>query len=287
MRMYDGSKPIVIRSGVKIAVRSSQTPPPPKPPKSARMEALLRLCLTLQSTSFMGLAAEPALRFSAIVSATRAGQSELHGRGLFAADNISPGSVVAFYAVHALGDAARRFESEGDGEFGGSGHKPYRVALPASPGNVAWGADDLWIDVAQTRDEHDGWRAHVVNDAATCASAADADILEYYARSMRTSNCRLVSFGDTPFVCYVATAPIAAGTELLGGYGHEHWVAKQTGDVPPYTQAVTEAEAAWREVSRSWRKRVMDDYAAEVAALAAIVAQSYAQADSGELGEQA
>ena len=49
--------------------------------------------------------------------------------------------------------------------------------------------------------------------------------------------------------------------------------------MPPYTTAVTEAEAAWREVSRMWRRSVMEEYAAEIDALAQRVALTYAQAD--------
>lgn len=125
------------------------------------------------------------------------GPSTLHGRGLFAARALSPGTVTAFYPAHALGDTDRRFEADeaGRDQFGGTGHKPYRVALPASPGLVAWGADDLWID-ADASDACclDGWSAQLINDAANVASAecTEEEVLEYYtAASVPHPNARM------------------------------------------------------------------------------------------------
>ena len=200
--------------------------------------------------------------------------SALSGRGLFATRALERGRVVAFYPAHALGDAQRRFEDDCDGKFGGRDHKPYRVSLPASPGLLAWDADDLWIDVNPLASSafSAGWHAHLVNDGATCASAcSEADVLDYYARVPSASNCCLVSFGDTPFLCYVVTKDVASGAELFGSYGHEYWCAYHLGRVPTYGAAVAEAEVAWQESAREWRRRVQDEYAEEIAAMSTLV----------------
>ena len=116
--------------------------------KPSRMQSLLQLYLTLQADFHSLYSEQP--RFATIAEAARRKPSALHGSGLFAAGSpLEKGAVAAFYPAHALGDTKRRYEnSEGDAtDFGGTDHKPYRVALPPSPGLVAWGADDLWIDV--------------------------------------------------------------------------------------------------------------------------------------------
>ena len=109
--------------------------------KASRMEALLRLLLSLQRDHW--LTADGTLRFAEISQSACAAPSSTHGQGLFAARALDAGDIAAFYPVCALGDSKKRFEDERSTvNFGGVGHKPYRVALPASPGLVAWGADD-------------------------------------------------------------------------------------------------------------------------------------------------
>ena len=242
---------------------------------STRMQNLLRLYLSLQaSDNFLGLGDEPSLRFASISAATRGASSSIHGQGLFAAQSLPAGSVATLYPAHALGDAERRFEADGvSATFGGTEHKPYRLALPPAPSLLEWGewARDLWIDVDPSLATASAWSGHLVNDAAMCpSSCTEADVLDYYAQSSR-ANCRLVAFGDTPFVAHVLTSDVEAGTELCGMYGHDYWCAFHTGQVPTYGADVTEAEEAWSEASREWRKVVQAEYTDEIAAVQELV----------------
>lgn len=242
--------------------------------KATRMSNLLRVMLSLQFDGWMGLQAEdPSLQFSAISKAAKADASSVHGLGLFTKAAISAGEIVAFYPVRALGDTTRRFEDDASADvFGGLEHKPYRVALPASPGLIAWGASDLWVDTDPNDERQvNGWLGHLVNDACVCASDSDEDILAYYRCAASASNCRLVSFGDTPLICFVTTEDIAQGEEILGSYGHDHWCAASSGNVPPYTAVVAEAEQAWQATSSSWRRRVQSAYQREIEAVARLV----------------
>jgi len=247
--------------------------------KALRMQGLLRLFLGLQLDSWMGLQAiDTKLRFTAISGSGREGASRVHGRGLFAARPLSAGEIAAFYPVRALGDSSRQFEDDGsrDGLYGGSGHKPYRVALPSSPGLLAWDGNDLWVDTDPDGQLIEGWLGHLTNDACVCSEPSEEGILAYYACASGANACaRLVSFGDTPLLCLVVTRDVASGEEILGSYGHDYWCAAQTGNVPPYTAAVAAAEEAWQAEGSSWRKRVQKEYAREIAAVSGLVEVMY------------
>lgn len=241
--------------------------------KAQRMEALLRLLLSLQLDGWMGLqAADNSLGFQAIAAAVRGAASPVHGRGLFAAMPLAAGTIVSFYPARALGDATRRFQQDDSADiYGDTGHQPYRVALPASPGLLAWDADDLWVDTDPTGRDVSGWLAHLVNDACVCRSASEEDILSYYTCASAAANCRLVSFGDTPLICSVTTKDVEEGEELKGSYGHDYWCAFHSGSVPPYTEAVSEAERAWQAESSEWRRCIQVEYEREIAAVARLV----------------
>ena len=250
------------------------------------MDALMRLCLSLQTFGWMGLADNEDLKFSAIAASAKGARSTVHGRGLFAITDIPKGSVAAFYPVHALGDSVRFFQVDADADiYGGTKHQAYRVALPPSPGLVAWGATDLWVDSNPAKPEFDGFCAHLVNDAEQFTSTEELDILAYYERVGASSNCRLVSFGDTPLICWVATKTIEAGSELLGTYGHDYWCAAHAGSVPPYTTDVAEADERWHEESRRWRRVVQEEYEREIAEISNLVHDSYEEADKTSRGK--
>ena len=157
--------------------------------KNLRMQSLFRLYLSLQTPAFMGLRDDSSLCFSTIAQSARSQASSVHGLGIFAARTLPPGSIAAFYPAHALGDTSRRFEADTStgtvgSNFGGTTHRPYRVALPASPGLVAWDADDLWVDVDPSVASLDGWCGHLVNDAAMVAKmCSEADVCAYYESS--------------------------------------------------------------------------------------------------------
>lgn len=249
--------------------------------KALRMQGLLRLFFGLQFDAWLGLQASDSKLpfFTAISGVCQPGASNVHGQGLFAARRLTAGEIVTFYPVRALGDSVRQFEGEGSRAdlYGGSDHKPYRVALPLSPGLLAWDADDLWVDTDPEGEQVDGWLGHLVNDACVCSvPPSEQAILAYYeCAASSATNCRLVSFGDTPVLCFVATRDIANGEELRGSYGHDYWCASQTGSVPPYSAAVTTAEEAWQAECREWRKRVQAEYAREIAAVAGLVELAY------------
>ena len=67
------------------------------------------------------------------------------------------------------------------------------------------------------------------------------------------------------------TRAIEPGDELCSTYGHDYWCALHTGRVPSYGAAVDAAEDAWHDESRSWRRAVGEEYAAEIAEIAKLV----------------
>ena len=259
--------------------------------KAVRMQTILRVAHHLHTQWPALVAHEPDLRFGSLQTLVRAAPSDLHGLGLFAAEPLAAGTVVTLYPIHALGDASTCLTCDVDGEdaklFGSGGSDwPYRVDLPVSPRLAEW-AEDLWIDANPARDANAGWLGHLVNEGVVCPGADDEQIVSYYASTLARANCLMVPFGDTPLMCWVTTSDVSQGDELLGVYGHDYWVARALGAVPPYTPPVLQAAREWKEAIQASRRGVQTAYAEEIDALGGLFDHADADARQMARGEQA
>jgi hypothetical protein len=258
--------------------------------KAVRMQTILRVAHHLHTQWPALVAHEPDLRFGSLQTLVRAAPSDLHGVGLFAAEPLAAGTVVTLYPIHALGDASTCLTCDVDGEdakhFGSGGSDwPYRVDLPVSPRLAEW-AEDLWIDANPARDVNAGWLGHLVNEGVVCPGGAEEQIVSYYASTLERANCLMVPFGDTPLMCWVTTSDVSQGDELLGVYGHDYWVARTLGAVPPYTPPVLQAAREWKEAIQASRRGVQTAYADEVGALGALFEHADADAQDMARGEK-
>ena len=97
----------------------------------------------------------------------------------------------------------------------------------------------------------------------------------------------MVPFGDTPLMCWVTTSDVSQGDELLGVYGHDYWVARALGAVPPYTPPVLQAAREWKQAIQASRRGVQTAYAEEIDALGGLFDHADADARQMARGEQA
>jgi hypothetical protein len=257
--------------------------------KPVRMQAILRVSHHLNHNWASVIDHEPGLRFGALQTLAHAAPSTIHGTGLFASDDLAAGTVVTLYPTHALGDSKTCLTCDLDGldaeHFGAGGSDwPYRVDLPVSPRLSGW-AEDLWIDTNPAREATPGWLGHLVNEGVVCQGGEDEQICDYYVETLERANCFLLPFGDTPLMCWATTADVKRGDELLGVYGHDYWLGRELGAVPPYTPRVLAAAKEWKDALQACRKQVQQDYKAEVAGLRGLF--EFADADAQEMARGA
>lgn len=244
--------------------------------KQQKMEALLLRTLHLQDVWERMSASVPS--FKTLTQSAEIAPSPTHGLGLFARGDIDQDMMVSLYPVDALGSTGSCLFTGAENEaiFGDGNKEPsraYRVEINHRS-LVNW-ADDLWVDANPNLADRPGWLAHRANDAASCTAAPTEEaILDYYAQCAERANVILVPFGDVaPIMCLWTLRPISAGEEIFQIYGHDYWVSRQGGDVPPYTEAVLRAaQGCWKqkaqEVVRKDLPRLMQD---EIALLEGIM----------------
>ena len=151
-------------------------------------------------------------------------RSHVHGRGVFATEDIPAGMVVAIYPVDAVcdptSDTARLYTGANINSFD---NDAYTVLL--NPTTAILGSPEFTDGAAV---------AHIVNDpyknttrlaevvASSPASVLADAMLDYLVVTETCKNCVLVRGSH---YCYVrTTAPVAAGKELLAPYGYAFWL---------------------------------------------------------------
>ena len=158
------------------------------------------------------------------------------GMGLFAAQNITQGSIITFYPMHCLGvdfgeSSVRVSRDENKAYFAEEsldyvpdyvlnllGSRP----IPSLPPQLA--TTTLFVDVNPSRDDDPGWLSHYINDGAIVAANSEAGMLQYYKYSADARNCVIVPFGPAPLMVTVATKDIRKGQELFTSYGAVYWL---------------------------------------------------------------
>jgi hypothetical protein len=194
--------------------------------------------------------------------------SSKHGTGLFACQDLPSGTLATLYPVHALGVGANRLELEFDDgrRCPRSEDRPYAVEIWHK--SLQDWAPQMWID-ADPRRLIPGWLGHMANDAASCAGAAEEQILAYYEECARATNAVMVPYGHecAPLMCIVTTCDVAEGDELLLSYGHTYWITRGMGrpaDGDELTPAVVAAGAAVTEPALAVQVAIETEYAPEI-----------------------
>jgi hypothetical protein len=158
--------------------------------------------------------------------------SAIHGRGLFALDDLQPSEIVALYPVDGIWEDDHSgvvCASAEDVEHFGQQPPPmsYRAVVQPATGACV-DANPNWPLV-------DGWLAHLVNDGASLKSFDSLDgakgsgetdsqaVARYLHASLTAGNCVLMPFGRMPLLAAVTTTSICAGDELLTSYGVDYW----------------------------------------------------------------
>ena len=170
----------------------------------------LHLAVFVQSAASKlapGYAEPQALEIPTLVSV--ASSEVCEGRGLFASEGMSAGSLVSLYPIHGVGvdQASGRVDlvaSAEDMECFEGDKSEYRLYLRHA------GLGGTCIEANPNRACMDGWTAHLVNDAASCASRSPQDVESYLEASVSRANCALVPLSKPPLMACVTTREVCA-----------------------------------------------------------------------------
>jgi len=258
--------------------KKKKTPAPEEAARAAAGDALA-LCLdvlrAIQQPAFL---AHPALeRIGELPELAQAAPSPVAGTGLFATRDISAGTLVAFYAVHAVGrdnhfasgEAAFIADASDEAHFdvrsadAAFAYKQYVVG-----GRPLFGAADdartpYFVDVNPGRSLVEGWAASLVNDGAACEDDEEGSVAAYYEASRARKNCVLVPVGPAPLLAYATTRDVAEGDEFLTTYGADYWLPM---GAPATPQVVDLARETARDIDDASRL-VSEAYAKDAATL--------------------
>lgn len=190
--------------------------------------------LQQQFDGFVQQAGAEALRSEDRVRVARS--SVCDESGLFASADLEAGQVVGFYPVHAVGmgddrglhrwvlpqDASHFEEAANDPDqhhyLQGLTHPPVLQLVSRCA------AQGMFIDISPHRPLQPCWLGHIINDVAVCRSG-EANVLHYLRAGLERANCFNVPLGPAPLMCYVTTAPVRAGEELLTSYFPSFWLS--------------------------------------------------------------
>lgn len=245
-----------------------------------RLQGMLVCCSGLESRfhelAIAASVAEPAApQLLSVENAAEVAESGIHGRGLRASRDLAPGSLVTFYPVHAIGDTDHALTLDDTGHFDRATTWPYRLSCTHAAFSDASVFRDakVWLDANPEAPLVAGWLGHMVNDCATVSSGSDSAVEAYYATAQEEANVVLVPLADAPpLMGWVARCAIPRGAECVGTYGHDFWLSRDGGTVPPYTARVLQAaKSGWKTEQRRAQKQATQRYEHEIALLGALL----------------
>mmetsp|Transcript_23449 Transcript_23449/g.59854 ORF Transcript_23449/g.59854 Transcript_23449/m.59854 type:complete len:276 (-) Transcript_23449:3411-4238(-) len=213
-------------------------------------------------------------RLRSVTHNAAAGPSTRHELGVFASRDLGPHTLSSFYPVHAIGygEIGAAINEDSDYFAGLDSPSAYRVHLLHNDAELN-PPPGLWIDANPERDHIPGWLGHLANDAATCKSASEADILAYYSACHSIGNSVLVPFGGlVPIMALCTTRPVSKGEELLISYGHNFWLEHQYGALVEPTASIAEACDAQGRLMAEVARTLAMMYEVELGELAAMLA---------------
>ena len=159
------------------------------------------------------------------------------GKGLFASQRISAGSILTFYPVNAMGvnfaDGSSFVHSRQ-----GHDHTTSAYIMTLVGNRPIFGIDvenDFdgmgFVDADPSRQVTPAWQCHYINDGAIVAHNSPESVMEYYTASLKAQNAIFVPFGPSPLVAAVATQDIEKGQEIFTCYGRSYWLGLVEQDV--------------------------------------------------------
>lgn len=216
------------------------------------------------------------------------GQSDVHGLGLMALEDIKEGTLVTLYPVHRVlqmlpdGRATACLVEEADEEYfrPSSGvdeaemvyrQIAYRQTYShCSPTRL----ETFQIDANPTKPDLAGWLGHRINDGASLSpgNGRDEDLLEYYRTSgLRRNLCPVALC--VPLIGFVTTRFVPKGTELFATYGHGYWLQEDT----PFGEDVQKALDLPSREAVLWQIATDKKYRKQIAALDQFISQTSSQ----------
>lgn len=166
-------------------------------------------------------------------SRVKIGKSVIHGRGLFASENIDSMRVLSFYPVHILSNGNQVEYNDATLTVPQLEHynRDYKFSRPGSCAIIG--------NPNQTTNT--SLLAHMVNDAGfNIFSCIDVEMLRdinycrslligYYTKVKKRCNCCLVWNKTRSVACLISNKNIIKETELLVVYGAIYWAQYQYG----------------------------------------------------------
>ena len=240
----------------------------------------LQGCMLLQDiTSWEVLQKTVETQFADISGSAVVAPSPRHGLGLYASTDLAKDTVASFYPIHSLGLEDQRLTYDPKDAAADNWESSAEYRAQVLHPQVQEQAPGVYVDVNLKRAEVSGWLAHRVNDAAVCAGASEAEILEYLETCRQECNCALVPFGTAqPIMALYTTRDVSQGDELLICYGHSFWIEQAGGKVAadePPTEAVARAgtQVMWGDDDFEGRQaKLVERYRAEIALFERVLA---------------
>lgn len=177
------------------------------------------------------------------------------GYGLFANEDISAGTIVSFYPIHAVGvnlpNGGSQIVSIQDYDISRDTSSSYAVTLLGGrkllgetlPGNV-------FVDMDPRLTTPLAWKAYRINDGAILERNSEEGVLAYYERSLQQQNTGILPFGPAPLNVAVTTCDVQRGDELFVTYSYMYWLdllLQHQDDWTPQTGPILEQEQAIAE----------------------------------------
>jgi hypothetical protein len=216
------------------------------------------------------------------------------GNGIFATRDLSNGTTVALYPVHAFGiqfhtGRCHIMTSGPEDDSYDLQDSSYTLHLMSNRPILDILAQDLkglpFVDADPTQTITPGWWGHYLNDgSAICPSELTTQALvddansndkvkdsiratiDYYDASLEAQNAILVPFGPAPLCAVIITRDVAAGEELFVTYGHRYWLGpsfQKMGIALPDTDEIRYYESLLATQFKIWTEQIESTYSME------------------------
>ena len=148
--------------------------------------------------------------------------SSIHGKGVFAKNNIHPNQIISLYPCHGIVKGeVQRCEEKNSGDYYDLLFNPNKYKIKLT------GESDIFI-YGNPYIQDDGSLGHLINDSYKDVSDLKnlnkhniKNCLKYMLNSIKSDNCALVQCNE--YVYVKTTKYINKGEELFAPYGWQFW----------------------------------------------------------------
>ena len=260
-------------------VNKSNSIPTPQDLENAYSEAMWKMKVIQKDPEFLATRPESLQTlFQACQDSVQVAPSSIPaaGKGLFAIQDISAGSIFTFYPVHAMGV---NFEDGSCFLHGRDGYDHTKSAYIMSlVGNRPILNIDLkhdfngmgFVDADPNRSVEKAWQCHFINDGAIVQKNTPESVMEYYVDSLKKQNAMFLPVGPAPLVAAIATKDIPEGQEIFTCYGSSYWLGLVESDTDlwcPRTKDMVLTEQKIASVLEEATDYMSETYAQEEAEL--------------------